>query len=332
MGIFHQDTKVTGDRGYASEWNKDHIVQGAFDFRHYAALNMIIENRTDWPAGPVEGQAIYRADEHTFYVWNGTSWIPLGPVGTVVVAADGSGQFTDIQDGIDALPAAGGVVYVKEGTYTITVALTFAVNNTAVIGSGKGTKIVAGGACPPGGVFYISNRSGIIIRDLWIDADNQCNFGVFFSNVDESYITGLWIENTVASGIAMAGTTHDISISTCYIHDCGADGINALNSNIRISDCSIYSNAGDGIEFANADNSLIMGNFIHTNGANGINVWGGSDDNTISNNRVYNNVADDILIFFNTEDRNTVIGNNVHGAGGGIVDAGTNTIVEHNQA
>ena len=40
-------------------------------------------------------------------------------VATAVVATDGTGDFTDIPAAIASLPAGGGVVYVKEGTYTI---------------------------------------------------------------------------------------------------------------------------------------------------------------------------------------------------------------------
>lgn len=42
-------------------------------------LNNVIENRTDFPAGPVEGQAIYRTDLNVFYIWDGTAWIDYEP-------------------------------------------------------------------------------------------------------------------------------------------------------------------------------------------------------------------------------------------------------------
>ena len=62
----------------------------------------------------------------------------VGAVATIVVAADGSGDFTAVQDGIDALPAGGGVVYIKEGTYTISVAIEIRKSNVALMGAGRG--------------------------------------------------------------------------------------------------------------------------------------------------------------------------------------------------
>ena len=39
MAIKHEDVKITGQRGYASEWNKDHVIDGDVDFDGHAILN-----------------------------------------------------------------------------------------------------------------------------------------------------------------------------------------------------------------------------------------------------------------------------------------------------
>ncbi|MEK0337769.1 MAG: hypothetical protein QQN41_10090, partial [Nitrosopumilus sp.] len=62
-------------------------------------------------------------------------------VATKVVAIDGTGDFTDIQSAIDDLPAGGGVVYIKEGTYTITAGITFPNAAISLIGAGRSTII-----------------------------------------------------------------------------------------------------------------------------------------------------------------------------------------------
>ena len=74
MGIKHEDVKVSGDVGRASEWNKDHKIDGPIDFNKNEAQSFVIENRTSFPAGPVEGQIIYRTDQKLAYIWDGTSW------------------------------------------------------------------------------------------------------------------------------------------------------------------------------------------------------------------------------------------------------------------
>lgn len=74
MAIKHADTKTPGAKGLSSEWNKDHVIDGNVDFDQNQPLSMAIENRTDFPAGPVEGQIIHRTDLHNLYVWDGTNW------------------------------------------------------------------------------------------------------------------------------------------------------------------------------------------------------------------------------------------------------------------
>lgn len=169
MGIFHNAVKTSHSKGLATEWNDDHKVEGNLDFRHYAAVNMVVENRTDWPAGPAEGRVIYRTDQHSFYVWNGTIWVSMTGPATVVVAIDGSGDTTDIQEGIDMLPAEGGVVYIKEGTYTLLASLEITTNNVSLIGAGKCTIITTLLAID---ILSISSASNFYISQIQFDGND----------------------------------------------------------------------------------------------------------------------------------------------------------------
>jgi len=40
MGIKHQDVKSSGDKGYASEWNKDHVIDGDVNFNSHKITNL----------------------------------------------------------------------------------------------------------------------------------------------------------------------------------------------------------------------------------------------------------------------------------------------------
>jgi len=62
-------------------------------------------------------------------------------VGTVIVAEDGSGDFIDIESAIDSLPNTGGVVYIKEGTYSISSGITITKSNVSILGAGSSTII-----------------------------------------------------------------------------------------------------------------------------------------------------------------------------------------------
>jgi len=78
-GIKHKATKVRGEKGLATEWNDDHEITGNVDQDQNQFLNAVIENRTDWPAGPVEGQRVWRSDLKLLYIYDGADWIQHTP-------------------------------------------------------------------------------------------------------------------------------------------------------------------------------------------------------------------------------------------------------------
>jgi len=75
MGIKHLAVKTSRQKGYASEWNANHIIDDNVDFNHYQAQNLIIQTGSAFPAGPVAGQMFYRSDRKVLYCWNGTNWV-----------------------------------------------------------------------------------------------------------------------------------------------------------------------------------------------------------------------------------------------------------------
>ena len=94
------------------------------------------------PRGP--SGVMNRLFSHSYDFDQGVGNIRKG-MATVVVAKDGSGDTADIQDGIDMLPSDGGVVFIKEGTYTVTAAISITKSNVTLQGTGRGTKIASSG-------------------------------------------------------------------------------------------------------------------------------------------------------------------------------------------
>lgn len=75
MGIKHATSKVHGDRGQASEWNADHVIDDDVNFDKHQALSLVIENRAEPPADPADGQLYYDTDDDIIKVWDGTAWM-----------------------------------------------------------------------------------------------------------------------------------------------------------------------------------------------------------------------------------------------------------------
>ena len=83
----------------------------------------------------------------------------------LIVAADGSGDYNDIQAAIDALPADGGSIFIKCGTYTITSTININKDNIAISGAGKCTKIITTSNIP---MISCANHAYFTIKNLWI--------------------------------------------------------------------------------------------------------------------------------------------------------------------
>ncbi len=191
----------------------------------------------------------------------------LGKVATKIVAADGSGDYTDIQSAINALPASGGAVYIREGTYTVSSSIAVP-SNVALIGAGTATKIfLANGANTD--VITASGVHNVIIADLRIDGNktNQTEYshGIEFTNVENSRISGCWVEEIYGYGIYFVGSSN-----------------NVITSN------TVRSNSYSGIALNSSNNNIVMGNTVRSNGLNGI-YLGYSSNNVLTGNVFMNN-------------------------------------------
>lgn len=193
-------------------------------------------------------------------------------VATVIVAADGTGDTTDIQIGINLLPATGGVVYVKDGTWTITASLTFPNDNIAIFGSGHSTIIYTTSNIP---LFNITTDYSSI-RDIYIKGNSTgaSQHGIYLNGAAKSFIHNCWIDHLGGNGIFIEGVTNWNTISENYILLCKENGI--------------YMHA-DGVY---QSSTIIVSNHINAMVKNGIylhgkNVGGFVNQCTISNNWIF---------------------------------------------
>jgi hypothetical protein len=69
---------------------------------------------------------------------------------TLVVDINGQGDYTDLQDAIDHLPATGGKIFVKAGVYPITSTITIKTSNIQIQGEGMGITVFVGDSAMTG--------------------------------------------------------------------------------------------------------------------------------------------------------------------------------------
>ena len=134
----------------------------------------------------------------------------------VIVAADGTGDYNTIQAGLNALPATGGEVFIKEGTYTITVAITIPNSNISIVGSGKATKIVTTSNII---MIFATSKTDLIIRDLYLYGNGvgATQMGIRLISGSRNKVINCWVENMGASGIEFQTASNNNIIEKCWI-------------------------------------------------------------------------------------------------------------------
>lgn len=211
---------------------------------------------------------------------------------------DGTADEVQINAAIAALPATGGSVFLLEGTYNLAASIIPA-SNTAIIGTGFGTKLISGAGIE---VFNGGGRTKVIIANLQVDSAKAIDFvrGVY----SNSRFKNLWLKTAVAAdGFALlAGSSNNV-VSQCYL-ECGGAGATR----------GLYGTLSD---------SIIIGNVL-SGWYNGINSSG--DDSIFANNKILSNQS--ATTFIVSGDRNILTGNHFH-RGGTI--SGDNNILTGNK-
>jgi len=216
MGIFHDRVVASRDKGLATDWNADHKVQGNLDFRNYAAVNMLLEGRNDWPAGPAEGRIIWRSDLKNLYIFDGTNWIPYDSpkrAATLIVAAnnsldktradyvcDGIDDYVEINQALAALPAVGGRVLLLEGTFDlysddINGVVTIDKNYTTLEGQGCGTVLFTDHTGSDQGTISLTNKTHVKLKNFRFNQQQPDDWWVFWGNgCDDLKVENIWFE------------------------------------------------------------------------------------------------------------------------------------------
>ncbi len=272
-------------------------------------------------------------------------------MGTFVVALDGSGDFDDIQEAIDALPSTGGNIFIKEGTYIISEKLQITKTNVSIIGVGRGSEIKTTQNITM--IETSGSGDGFKLNNLKMLANSQVSQIGVLIQTNNCIVEGCWFENTYMgiqcedvndciilgnhidtgagdAGIGIIGSTAHkrIIISSNTIYDCSNGAGIRIN---KTSDCIVNGNICrenfNGIEFGSTCSEIVItGNNCIDNDNDGIVLTSTADNNVINGNVCSNNGSRGIHVYNNTCDKNILIGNIcLSNTTAQITDNGTNT-------
>jgi parallel beta-helix repeat protein len=247
--------------------------------------------------------------------------IPLATIPQLnnVRTVDGT-TFANLQAALDA-STGGGVIFLPEGTHSLTDGATVSDDNITIFGAGVGQTIIQQGADDIDLITLADGVNNFTLRDLTLDGNNQAGTSWGFANpnrglviCEDAYATGVTdvrIQNVEVKqfrgqGISVTGSFTRVWIEDCYIHDIGdsgavAEGVAGQGIAVNIGDNS-PANIGEFLWVRNNQVSTIYQNTC-------ISV-SGVRDSWIEGNRV-DTASGPAIQAGNTVDRIWVDGNNV---------------------
>lgn len=312
------------------------------------------------PVTPAAGTLYYDTTTNELLHYNGAKWVSdRNTITTTIAPSDASQAAKDSADVVltgtadQALintalaAAAGGGVYIMEGTVTITGSISIP-NNTMLSGAGRGTIITIPNAFNTAISALVNadttSGTGVVIKDLRLEGNNTNQtstimIGISFNGMGAGIgasarqggkINNIWVNNWRNEGISLA-TSNNNFISDSAVQGNSGTGIYIGQSNNNvISSNSVQGNGTNGINLNGSSNNSITGNTSQNNGIEGIYLGSNSTNNSLSVNVVQSNGADGIAL--NSSSSNTISGNTVqsNATKGMVFTSSTNNTITGN--
>lgn len=228
MGIKHKAVKKSGERGYANEWNDDHVVDGPVDFNKYEIKGLAVETGLIFPSEPVKGQLFFREDVGGLYVWNGSNWVlvssPSGVIEGRLATSTGIIFPSNPVEGELFFKQDEGVFYVFNGIEWVNIGPFTGTISGTLIGSWK-TEAYDSVRFGTTGWRVLNNMR----IDLHLDEDATCLIG---------YSVHVWLDSgdassDVATRLKIDGTEERATFrrfEVGIITDYDADGTNSATT------------------------------------------------------------------------------------------------------
>lgn len=312
------------------------------------------------PASPTAGMLYYDSDSKQLLTYANSKWQADRSAVTKIVAASDSSQALkdsadyvvtgmaddEVQAALTA--AAGGRVYLAEGTYDINSNLTMP-SNTTLAGAGRGTLLRLPAHPSATGYDAIISQNtgdtGLVIQDIRFDGQKAiqtcaggCSQTAFYS-WEVGYGSGaaavqgvrfqhVWIENFKDNGILFNSSSNDM-VTDSYFKGNDVSGIYSGNNSTYTG--NFFQGNAKGLWLRGSGNTVTGNTFEgNTQGLMGT----GATDNAITGNTFATNST--AIYFEAASNKNTISGNSISDSGGAttneaiILDSSDNNSITGN--
>jgi parallel beta-helix repeat protein len=267
----------------------------------------------------------------------------------VVVATDGSGDYntdgsadqTEIQEAIDNLPSGGGIVRLKQGTYTLSAVISILKSNVVLEGEGAATVIKMANSVNLDYLIAIGNGGtttyqNCTIRKIRFDC-NKANqtagtgsgpiiYGASSYKNSRHIIENCWVHDSRSDAVRLLGA-EDSMVKGCIVWNAGGSAIGVFTSSqyntIHGNVC--FSN-GYGVYDNNGNYNTVSGNVFRNNGY-GVYLTG-AWRYTVSGNIFFTQTNYDIYLI--GAQRCSITGNHLYGSSWGIIVGNSSNITRYN--
>lgn len=234
---------------------------------------------------------------------------------------DGEGDQQEINAAVQALPAAGGIVQLTEGTFDIRKvegALGGVIidrSRVTLAGRGPSTRLIQAASQNTNVIRIIGSGVGFIeIRDLCVDANRDANTeGQGDPNVSHDRFEFCGIKAYYqAPGGPGGEANHDITIRNCRVQNAHRLGIMLEGRNMRVVDNVLGNAHSDSVEILTGP-GIIRGNIVEITGRTHVAIGTDRGDNVLmADNIVHVLQGGDLDIGFRTwadSQRHVISGN-----------------------
>jgi hypothetical protein len=321
--------------GYKLEVSGTGYYSGNLTVGASSTLNLTGGTTASRPGSPTEGMLYFDTDTDKLLVFSGGKWQADRSTATKIVAAsnssqqvkdsadyvaDGTGDQTEINAALTA--AAGGKVYLAEGTYTVNASITVP-SNTTLSGAGTGSVITIPNS-HNAAIDIITNsdtvggNDHITLRDFRIDG-NDANQTLGAMNGIAFTKVGSGLGATAVEGAKMTGLSIDNMRYSAIV-------LTTSNNN-HISGVTIGSPGDNGVVLSGSSYNTVSSNRINEPANRGVSVTSTSTDNNIADNSIVESANYGILVE-SSSTRTNITGNSIYSPGNDAITvfSGANTI------